>query len=94
MGKIAVVTDSNSGITQKQAEELGIRVLPMPFFINEKMYFEITEDGQVVKSVMKDEIIEVPNTDKNETKELIVGGVILILLGAGAVIYANKKRKK
>lgn len=40
MGKIAVVTDSNSGITQKQAEELGIRVLPMPFFINEKMYFE------------------------------------------------------
>ena len=61
---------------------------------NEKMYFEITEDGQVVKSVMKDEIIEVPNTDKNETKELIVGGVILILLGAGAVIYANKKRKK
>ena len=61
---------------------------------NEKMYFEITEDGQVVKSVMKDEIIEVPNTDKNETKELIVGGVILILLGAGAVVYANKKRKK
>ena len=58
------------------------------------MYFEITEDGQVVKSVMKDEIIEVPNTDKNETKELIVGGVILILLGAGAVVYANKKRKK
>ena len=61
---------------------------------NEKMYFEITEDGQVVKSVMKDEIIEVPNTEKNETKELIVGGVILILLGAGAVIYANKKTKE
>ena len=58
------------------------------------MFFEITEDGQIIKSVMKDEIIEVPNTDKNETKELIVGGVILILLGAGAVIYANKKRKK
>ena len=58
------------------------------------MFFEITEDGQVVKSVMKDEIIEVPNTDKNETKELIVGGVILILLGTGAVVYARKKRKK
>ncbi len=40
MGKIAIVTDSNSGITQMQAKELGIRVLPMPFFINEKMYFE------------------------------------------------------
>lgn len=40
MGKIAIVTDSNSGITQSQAKELGIRVLPMPFFINEEMYFE------------------------------------------------------
>ena len=40
MGKIAIVTDSNSGITQSQAKELGIRVLPMPFFINGKMYFE------------------------------------------------------
>ena len=61
----------------------------------EKMYFEITEDGEIVKSVMKDEqIIEVPNTDKTDTKELIVGGVILILLGAGAIVYGNKKRKK
>lgn len=40
MGKIAVVTDSNSGITQKQAGEYGIHVLPMPFFINEETYFE------------------------------------------------------
>ena len=29
----------------------------------EKLYFEITNDGDVVKSVMKDEIIEVPDTD-------------------------------
>ena len=40
MGKIAVVTDSNSGITQEQAKEYGINVLPMPFFINEETYFE------------------------------------------------------
>lgn len=40
MGKIAIVTDSNSGITQAQAEELGVYVIPMPFFINEKMYLE------------------------------------------------------
>ncbi len=40
MGKIAVVTDSNSGITQKQAKEYGIHVLPMPFFINEETYYE------------------------------------------------------
>ena len=30
MNKIAIMTDSNSGITQKEAERLGIRVLPMP----------------------------------------------------------------
>lgn len=40
MGKVKVITDSNSGITQEQAEELGVVVLPMPFFINEKQYFE------------------------------------------------------
>lgn len=40
MAKIAIITDSNSGITQKQGEELGIYVLPMPFAINEETYFE------------------------------------------------------
>lgn len=40
MANIAVVTDSNSGITQSQATELGIHVLPMPFMINGETYFE------------------------------------------------------
>ena len=40
MGKIAIVTDSNSGITQAQAEELGVYVIPMPFYINEEMLLE------------------------------------------------------
>ena len=40
MKKVAVITDSNSGITQAEAEKLGIAVLPMPFFINEKLYYE------------------------------------------------------
>lgn len=38
--KIAIITDSNSGITQKQAKEMGVYVLPMPFMIDEKTYFE------------------------------------------------------
>lgn len=38
--KVAVITDSNSGITQAQAKDLGIRVLPMPFMINEETFFE------------------------------------------------------
>lgn len=40
MSKVAIVTDSNSGITQAEAKELGIFVLPMPFMINDETYFE------------------------------------------------------
>lgn len=40
MGKTAVVTDSNSGITQEKGKELGIRVFPMPFFIDGELYLE------------------------------------------------------
>lgn len=38
--RIAVVTDSNSGITQAQAKELGIYVVPTPFFINGDLFLE------------------------------------------------------
>lgn len=47
MGKVAIVTDSNSGITQKKAKEMGIRVIPMPFYINEELFYEditLTQD--------------------------------------------------
>lgn len=40
MSRIAIVTDSNSGITQKEGKELGISVIPMPFYINDELYFE------------------------------------------------------
>lgn len=40
MKRIAIVTDSNSGMTQAEAKQLGIFVLPMPFYINDKLYFE------------------------------------------------------
>ena len=38
--KIAVVTDSNSGITQSDAKEIGVFVLPMPFMINGDTFYE------------------------------------------------------
>ena len=38
--KIAIVTDSNSGITQAEGKKLGITVVPMPFLINEQEFFE------------------------------------------------------
>lgn len=47
MGKVAIVTDSNSGITQAEGKKMGIFVLPMPFYINEELFFEditLTQD--------------------------------------------------
>lgn len=40
MQKVRIVTDSNSGITQKEAKELGIDVIPMPFDINGETFYE------------------------------------------------------
>ncbi len=47
MSKVAIVTDSNSGIPPAEAEETGIIVMPMPFFINGEMFLEnitLTQD--------------------------------------------------
>ncbi len=38
--KVAVVTDSNSGITQEEAKNIGCTVIPMPFLIDNQEYFE------------------------------------------------------
>ena len=63
MSKIAVVTDSNSGITQTQAKEIGVTVLPMPFYMDGETYYEdvdltqeqfyqrLTEDGNISTSM-------------------------------------------
>ena len=40
MANVRIVTDSNSGITQAEAEKLGISVLPMPFLIDGEQHFE------------------------------------------------------
>ena len=45
--KISIVTDSNSGLTQAKGEEYGVRVLPMPFYINGELFYEdisLTQD--------------------------------------------------
>lgn len=40
MKPIGIITDSHSSISQKQAGELGITVLPMPFYIDDTCYYE------------------------------------------------------
>ena len=55
MSRIAIATDSNSGITQSQAKELGVAVLPMPFTIGDKTYFEdITLTQEAFYEKLKD----------------------------------------
>lgn len=63
MGKVAIVTDSNSGITQEEAKRRGIYVVPMPFYIDEELFFEdmtltqeefyqkLAEDAQISTSM-------------------------------------------
>lgn len=38
--KVAIITDSNSGITQEEGKKLGIRIVPMPFMVNGEEYLE------------------------------------------------------
>ena len=48
MSKVAIMTDSNSGITQKEAKKLGVHVLPMPFLMGDETYYEdinLTQKG-------------------------------------------------
>ena len=48
MSKVAIMTDSNSGITQREAKELGVYVIPMPFLMGDETYFEdinLTQEG-------------------------------------------------
>lgn len=70
MKKIAIMTDSNSGITQKEGQELGITVLPMPFTIGEGHYFEdinLTQEQFYEKLVGDEDIV---------TSQPIVGDVL------------------
>lgn len=40
MSRVAVMTDTNSGIPKERAEKLGIYLLPMSFLVNGKIYYE------------------------------------------------------
>ena len=61
MGKVAIVTDSNSGITQAEGKKMGIYVLPMPFYINEELFYEditLTQEEFYEKEM---QILRLPN---------------------------------
>ena len=70
--KTAIVTDSNSGITQAQGKELGVFVLPMPFFINEELFYEdisLTQE-QFYQKLQEDAQISTSQPSPGETMDL------------------------
>ena len=58
MSKIAIITDSNSGVSPAEAKEMGVTVVPMPFFIDDKLYFEDID-------LTKDEFFRILGDDGN-----------------------------
>lgn len=67
---------------------------PEGYKINEeKMYFEITEDGQVVKCNMLDEAYKVPSTGLSNINYELIGSIVLIISGLGLLLYEKNKRK-
>jgi len=70
MTKIAIVTDSNSGITQNESKEMGLFVIPMPFMINEETFFEdinLTQDEFFVKLESGSNVITSQPSPENVT---------------------------
>ena len=75
-------------IVEKEAPE-GYNLNP------NKMYFEILEDGKIVKVTMTDEkvIVEVPKTGITDFKLIYIFGTTFIIVGVGILIYVKTKRK-
>lgn len=93
-------TDDNGTITIEKLKYGNYYILekeaPEGYELNpERMYFEIREDGEVVKSIMKDkQIVKVPNTEAEDYKDLLFSGITLLVCGAGVIIYGIKKKNK
>lgn len=92
-------TDENGKIIVENIEYGKYYILeseaPEGYSINsERMYFEVKEDGEVIKSTMSDEkvIIDVPITESNDY--MCTVGLLFIILGTGSAIYVISKRKK
>lgn len=72
MKSIAIVTDSNSGITQEMGKEMGIHVVPMPFFIDGELFLEdITlSQEEFYKRLGEDSDISTSQPSPGEVMEL------------------------
>lgn len=72
MKKIAIVTDSNSGLSQKKGKEMGISIVPMPFFIEGELFLEditLTQE-EFYKRLGEDSDISTSQPSPGEVMEL------------------------
>ena len=68
---------------------------PEGYMLNpNKMYFSITENGEIIKATLTDELIihDVPSTDKNEFPIIETISMVICLIGFGVIMYVKKKK--
>ena len=108
--KIEIFTENGVKVFEGRTDENGkIIITDLPvgkYFIlesdapdgyilnEEKMWFSITENGEIVKADMTNEkIVEVPNTLQEKDILIEIISATLLLSGIGIIIYAKKKSK-
>lgn len=108
--KIEIFTENGVKVFEGRTDENGkIIITDLPvgkYFIlesdapdgyilnEEKMWFSITENGEIVKADMTNEkIVEVPNTLQEKDILIEFISATLLLSGIGIIIYAKKKSK-
>ena len=109
---IEIYTENDELVFEGVTDELGMIIIeelrygkyyilekqaPEGYILNEeKMPFEIKEDGEIVKATMVNEkvVIEVPNTGSNDKYIIEIIGSLLIISGIGVFIYVKRKNKK
>lgn len=89
-GDIEVVLEYGSYYWQEVSAPEGYELS------NEKVYFDVTEDGEIIQRTLvnKTKIVEVPDTSLNANYSVEIFGGLLILLGVGAIVYVKNNRKK
>lgn len=92
-------TDENGSISIKNIGYGKYYILekeaPEGYILNEeKMYFEVIEDGKIIKANMKNEKYNVPDTGLSNINFDYVISFIFIIIGLGIVIYEIIKNKK
>ena len=108
--KIEIYTENDELVFSGVTDEKGMIIIdelrankyyiiekeaPSNYILNEeKMFFEIKEDGEIIKSVMTNEKIkiEVPNTLNNDYINIAMIG--LIGIGTLCIVYGTHKKRK